>query len=480
VKDASLSARAVPIACCGSLLAALLAAVAAAQTPPGGDDWKYDVVYRKMGEAFRGLVDEQSASVVRLRCVSRRPGSPTVVYCIELAARDVQRVELAPEEDRERLRQRLDVLRQERHTLTENLKLLDPGARGQTRSGDSLDLRPVPWVVPSGGGALEFRSPHFRLVSNARRDEVHLAAVHLEQVYAAYTRFLPPRAAGAPTLIVLTGSRADYQKLLEGRGLNLTNPAFYDAEHNQIVCTSDLQRLADELQKAREHHARLLKDLAKSEKELEEAYKGSGNIPPKLKARLAEVPKRIAVTEDRNLAVFHRAQQRLFQRLYHEAFHAYLSNFVYPPAESAVPHWLNEGLAQVFETAIVEVGELRIGHADPERLEAVRRAISKGALLPLADLLRAGSKQFQVAHGASQQASDRYYLASWALTFYLTFDRKALGSRGLDDYVHALHRHADPLVAFRDLVGRPLPEFEKDFVHYLEHLRPDGTSGDGR
>jgi hypothetical protein len=476
VKHISLLARPPRIACRAAFLAALLAT--ASETPPGGDDWKYDVVYRKKGEPFRGLVEEQTGTVVRLRCVSRRPGSPTVVYRIELDAREVRRVELAPEEERERLRQRLDALRQERHALTEQLKLLNPGARGSAHSGDSLDLRSVPWVVAGGGEALEYRSPHFLLVSNARRDEVHLAAVHLEQVYAAYTRFLPPRAAGAPTLIVLTGSRADYQKLLEGRGLNLTNPAFYDAERNQIVCTSDLQRLADELQKAREHHDKLREELKKSVKDLDEAYKG--NIPPEMKARLAEVPKRIEATEARNQAVFKRAQKRLFQRLYHEAFHAYLSNFVYPPAESTVPHWLNEGLAQIFETAIVEVGELRVGHADPERLEAVRGALAKGALLPLADLLRAGSKQFQVAHGANQQASDRYYLASWALAFYLTFDQKALGSRGLDDYVHALHRHADPLDAFRDLAGRPLPEFEKDFVHYLEHLRADGTSGAGR
>jgi hypothetical protein len=462
------------------LLAALLAATVAADAPPGGDDWKYDIIYPKKGVPFRGLVEEQTPAVVRLRWVRRRPGSPTLVDPVELNVRDVERVELAPEEDRERLRQRLDALRQERHTLTEQLKLLDPGPKGPARSGDNLDLRPVPWVVEGGGQALEYRSPHFRLVSNARRTEVHLAAVLLEQIYAAYTRFLPPRAAGAPTLIVLTGSRADYQKLLEGRGLNLTNPAFYDAERNQIVCTSDLQRLADELEKAHEHHVKLGEELKKSQNELEEAYKGIGGIPPEMKARLLEDRKRLEAAEVRNKDVFRRARQRLFQRLYHEAFHAYLANFVYPPAEATVPHWLNEGLAQIFETAIVELGELRVGHADPERLEAVRRALRAGTLLPLADLLKAGTKQFQVAHGGDHQASDRYYLASWALAFYLTFDQKALGSRAMYDCVRTLHRHTDPLDAFRDLVGRPLPEFEKDWHRYLGHLLPDGTTGDGR
>jgi hypothetical protein len=466
--------------CRALLLAALLAAgawTAAADAPPGGEEWKYDVVHRKKGESLHGLVEEQTDAVVRLRCVSRRPGSPTVVYPVELKAADVERVVLAAAEDRERLRQRLDALRQERQTL-EHLRSLDRGGKGLARSGDVVDLRPVPWVVGGRPGGLEYRSTHFRLVSNARREMVELTAVLLEQVYAAYTRFLPPRAAGSPTLIVLTGSLADYQELLKGRGLNLTNPAFYDAERNEVVCASDLQRLADELERARAYHLKVAADIGRTEAELNEAYRN--NVPPELRAPIEEARKRLRGTEARNADVFKRARQRLEQRLYHEAFHAYLSNFVYPPAEGGLPRWLNEGLAQIFETAIVEAGELRVDHPDPERLRAVRQALSGGTMLPLTDLLQAGPRQFQVAHGGDQQASDRHYLAAWALAFYLTFDQKGVGSRAMDDYVRALQRHTDPLDAFRELVGRPLPQFEKDFVHYLEHLRHDGTSGPAR
>jgi hypothetical protein len=466
-----------PRASCRALLLAALFAtgVSVADTPAGGDDWKYDVVYRKKGEPLRGLVEAQTAAGVRLRSVSRKRGSPTVVYRVELDAGDVERVELAPEEERERLRKRLDALQQERQTLAERLQSLDPAARRPPPSGDALDLRPTPWVVGGHGAALEYRSTHFRLVSNAGRGMAEYAATLLEQIYAAYTRFLPPRAAGAPTLIVLTGSLADYQELLKGRGLNLTNPAFYDADRNEIVCASDLQRLADELARAHAYHVKLGGDLDRREEELKEAYKGS--VPPELRAPFGEARKRIKATEARNTAVFTRARQRLEQRLYHEAFHAYVSSFVYLPAEGGLPTWLNEGLAQIFETAFVEAGELRVDHPDPERLAAVRGALAGGTLPPLADLLRAGPKHFQVAHGGDQQASDRHYLASWALAFYLTFDQKGLGSKAMDAYVRALHRQADPLDAFRDLVGRPLPQFEKDFVHYLEHLRPDGTSG---
>src|SRR5205823_6595501 len=163
----------------------------------------------------------------------------------------------------------------------------------------------------------------------------------------------------------------------------------------------------------------------------------------------------------------------LFRALYHEAFHAYLANFVYPPGEADVPRWLNEGLAQIFETAFVEAGELRVGHADKMRLAHAQADLARGRVVPILELLRSGPKQFVVRHASDQQTSDRYYLTSWAVAFYLTFDRRLLGTKAMDDYVHALHRGTDPIAAFRDLVGEAPEQFEKEFHQYLDQLRPN-------
>jgi Protein of unknown function (DUF1570) len=456
-------------------LSALLATAGPA-TPPGADEWKYDIVYRRVGEPLKGLVIENNTKQIVLKWIVRKPGTPTILWTTILTRDEVERVELLGPEERARLQKRLAALKNEREFLGAQLKLLDPGARSDLPSGDAVTLKPAAWPPDPKGKALSYQSTHFQLISNAREEMLQLAAIQLEQVYAAYARTLPPRATAAqPTTILLVRSLAEYQNLLRDQGRNFFNPAFYDLARNQIVCGSDLQRLADERERSRSRHTSLLAELEESKTELQQIYKGK--VPAELLAPILEDQKKIKWTTERNSAAFALAKQRFFQRLYHEAFHAYLANFVYPPSEAEVPVWFNEGLAQIFETAIFEVGELRVGHADKERLEAVRLALARGTLLPLTDLLRSGPAQFQVAHNSAQKASDRHYLASWALAFYLTFGRKVLGSKAMDIYVRALKRGADPLEAFRDLVGQPLAEFEKGYLQYLKSLRHDGTTG---
>ncbi len=466
--------RVVPVA----LLLAVGAALCRGADVPGGDEWKYDVVYRKGGaEPLRGLVVAQGSDKVTIRCISRNPGRPTIVFTANVPAAEVSRLKLLSDADRAVLQQRLDALKRERQDLAERLRLLDPKVKGVPRSGDAVVLERAAWPGNDKVKALGFKSTYFELVAHCRPELVQLAAIHLEQVYAAYARTLPPRAPkAAPTTILLTGSLKEYQAIAHGRGLNFINSAFYDPRRNQVVCGSDLERLFDDMEKVRAHHDRLREQVKERRAQLARVYRKK--VPPELLPPLADIEKRIAAVEKSNEKKLAEARERLFPRLYHEAFHAYLSAFVYPSAEGPLPHWFNEGLAQIFETAIVEVGELRVRHADPARYKAVRQALGAKPvvpLLPLADLLRASPDKFLVAHAGPRQVSDRYYLSSWALAFYLTFEQPVLGTRAMDDYVHALKRGRDPLLAFRDLVGKPLKKFEAEYLDYLRKLRPDGT-----
>ncbi len=421
--------------------------------------WKFDVIHLKNGNTLKGLVVGETKVSITLEWVVQRPGEPTrVVITHTMPWSDVDRIDrLKPSE---------------REVLAARLKELKPASEKERM--EKLELKRVPWGKDDKGG-LSYTSQHFVLVSNASHEIVRRAALRLEEIYAAYARLLPPRRQQVrPTTILLVRSLAEYQELLKSRGHNLANPAFYDAARNEIVCASDLERLGERLEELRKNHQEKWKRLNEQEAAWKKVF--NGTIPPKYIQELKENRDKIEKADKENEKHFKEATQRLFRTLYHEAFHAYLANFVYPLGEVEVPRWLNEGLAQIFETAILEAGELRLGHADPKRFARVKEAENQHDLLKLADLLQAGPKQFLVNHASERQISDQYYLASWALAFYLTFERHKLGTPELDKYVLALKDGMPPLEAFRQLVGQPLPDFEKVFHEYLRDLRLDGTT----
>ena len=105
-------------------------------------------------------------------------------------------------------------------------------------------------------------------------------------------------------------------------------------------------------------------------------------------------------------------------------------------------------MAQVFETAVFEAGELRIGHADRTRLEKAQEATEK-------EFHWRAWRRARRLRGRARPASDadRAYVATWALASYLMFDRRVLGSAGLDEFVKAVNEWNRTMTAFS--VGQP-------------------------
>jgi hypothetical protein len=438
----------------------LVALSLSGKSAQAADDWKFDVLRLKNGNVLRGLLVEETATEVRIQCVRRNPGSPTVVIAATIPLDQVDTIERLDPRDRE--------------TLARRLKALDPTGKREAARMEHLRLRQVPWTEGGKGPALSYSTAYFVLTSNAREDIVRRAAVRLEQIYDAYRRFLPPHEKAAkPTTIVLIGSMAEYRAYLARQGRTLLNPAYYEVGRNRIVCACDLEHLGEELERARKHHAELLDQLNRREQDARR--QNNGRLPDSVRDQLQASRAKIRKANAHNGELFQKATRRLFETLYHEAFHAYLGTFVYPPKTAEVPRWLNEGLAQIFETALVEAGELRVGYADPNRLARLRGADRDGQWLALTDLLRSGPQQFLVAHASDQQVSSRHYLFSWALAYYLTFDRHLLGTPALDRYVHDVTHGAHPAKAFRKLVGEPPADLEPKWRAYVLALRPDGS-----
>jgi Protein of unknown function (DUF1570) len=435
------------------------AVAAGADLPGPRTSWNFDVVHLVSGRNVHGLLVEENAAAVVLKPIYWEPGKPLWMPAERnvYARSDIVSIDRLEPVQRQMLTRRVAAIQADRARQKERL--------------EKLELKPAPWNRSNTGG-LSYKSSRFVLISNAGQDIIRRAATRLEELYAAYENFLPPRRReGRKTTILLVQSLAEYQQILKEQGRSFRNPAFYDSVRDEILCACDLERLGEELEQTRAEHQQILAKMRKLEADLR---KQLGSVPVKIQKEHEEARRKILARDRENDKKFQTATQRLFQTLFHEAFHAYLADCLYPPG--AVPRWLNEGLAQIFESAMVDAGELYFNRPDAVRLAAVKKALEGGELPSVSSLLHSDAQDFLVGHADERELSDRYYLGAWALAYYLTFDRRKLGSGELDTYFTSLKQPgADPAAAFTKLVGQPLPQVENAFHDYLRKLQPDGS-----
>ena len=436
------------------------------------DGWKLDTLHRPGRESLRGLVVRQGADAIEFKQVVRKPGSPTLVFALSFKPSEVSGLDLIDDADRAELTRKLEKLENDRRLLFAHLRRVEKGAIAEDLPG----LTSASWPGDPTGATMArvYAGGRFRLVTTVGAELAQLVALQLEQVFAAYAQLLPPRVPDAkPVTILLARSPAEYAALAKGRGAGgLLNPAFYDPATNTVACGSDLDDLEKRIDMLREHHAAEFARIQKGEKDLRAAYM---NKPPAdLMAVFQEARAKLKGVVERNEATVRTARRLLLERLNHEACHAYLANEVFPVAKGGLPRWLDEGLAQVFEGALVEAGELRAERPDPQRLARFRQAIQSGELPPLAELLRADAKSFLVHHFERKEDSDRAYLVAWGLAYWLLFERQALAGPVLDRALEARVQGADPVAFFEALAGKPLPEAEKQWREGMKALRSSG------
>ncbi len=461
------------------LLLSMPVGSAAAQKPVGvADTWPLDEVALVNGAKFRGLIVDDNPLGMTFQTVKRPPGRPTLTFTTFFAKKEIDKVVKLNDVDRATLRARLAEL--------------DSNGAGERQRMDDLELTSVEWLGRKEG-AKRYEADQFVLLSAAPEEVTRRAAVRLEQIYTAFARFLPPRFAPTrPTGVELAGDLDQYKQLLKASAGQVLNAAVFLPAENRILCGTDLRRLGDELHRTRLHHLQQLASTDRYEKEIRELYKGNKPDLDRFLGVVKREREKVHAADRENDRTFDAATRRLFSILYHEAFHSYAMMYVYP-ARTAVeiragkgtgelPRFLNEGLAQLFENPVIEAGELRVGHADADRLKRLQDWLNgKGkpgdppALVPLADLLKAGKETFLAAHANQRASADRTYLTCWGLAFYLMFDRRAVGTIAFDDYLKAINTGADPAKAFAAWVGQDLPAFEKDWHDYLSKLTPDGS-----
>jgi len=284
----------------------------------------------------------------------------------------------------------------------------------------------------------------------------------------------------------LVGSVDQYRDHLSEAGLNISSSAFFDPRQNQIVAGGDLATFARSLAEARTHHAELKKEIAAADaraqqlaQDLAKALESQGADPDKRRqavsaARTQYLKQRrvllrqIMQAEQKNSEIYY----HLFTRLYHEAFHAYLDNYVFDPQDYDVPRWLNEGWAQIFEAGMLDVNTLRIDAPRNDLLARLSADLRSANPPRLAGLLTAPTADYLAGHQQAAAHVGQLYRTSWGLAWYVTFERQLLGTPAMETFLRRDGANLPPIERFEKLVGQPLPQFEAQWCKRILELAP--------
>ena len=362
--------------------------------------------------------------------------------------------------------------------------------RASIEAANMQAVRLGPWR-DEGFSYRRYRGKWFTLDSTADEQGTRRVIVRAEQIFAAFRQILPPRnAAAQPPRLVVLGSMDQYQTLLVKLGLTMSfqNPACFLEDRNVVAIGSDLAHLAAVTRTIAAENARLRRDLDDLERRLPEHLQAvaaslrqsgasNGEIAKGVKQERMLFEKQVAMKND-ELRKSDQQIDRLFKtsasqtlaRLHHESFHAYLRDFVYPPQKYDVPPWLNEGLAMIFEGGMLEGSTLRVDAPNALALRKLKADLVGPDPLPLTVLLAAGKGQFLEMADARPAAVDRYYAHAWGLAYYLTFEKRLLGSPALETYLQATSGRLTPLARFEKLIGEPADKFDQQWRAYIRDL----------
>jgi hypothetical protein len=122
--------------------------------------------------------------------------------------------------------------------------------------------------------------------------------------------------------------------------------------------------------------------------------------------------------------------ERTFSVLAHEGWHQFSGRHF----KFRLPSWLDEGVAMLFEVEMAEDGTFSFDPAkNAYRLDALKKTMSKGKMLPLRDLI--STTPGDVLATDQTEAVMGFYSQSYALIRFL---READGGKRLNDYYRLL------------------------------------------
>lgn len=446
----------------------------ATQPAPHADEapeWKFDVLELKDGRVYHGLVLAEHDAEIEFAEIFRPPGRPMFAVIHPVTPQQVATKTLVSGRERERLSARFQQFRN----------------RARIEAGRMEDVA-LEWTADERGERWTYRGPWFELESTADESMVRRCVVRAEQIFRAYRQLLPPVSQHRNGLrLLIFGSLDEYQRHLSEYGLTFASPAWFSQAENLVVAGGELNAFSQRLRQTRAQNEEVRRQykILKSSfpqrletviRQMKERGYSAVQIEQEVKLRSAawqreydEATSRLDLAAIQNEAAFAKVTGQLFAQLYHEAFHAYVENYVCGEAGITFPHWLNEGLAQIFETCQIEADSLRIDAPDRKRLAGLQNDLRGEAPLAIQDIIHSDRQKF--LNPSSDRAAQRYYLYSWGLAYYLVFDQDGLRPDAFETFLRN-PKEFGPAARFTRLIDMPIAKFERLWREAMLAMRP--------
>ena len=436
--------------------------------------WKLESIKLHDGRRLEGLIVEPAAAgglrdplaPIGFVQIVQPPGrAMELITWAPINATRIAAIVRLPDADHALLAQRVDAFRNRRgrqHAAETAVTLL-------------RDDEDEPW---------RYAGRWFTIDSTADPSLTRKAVVLLEQVFTALEALVPPAVpAGeevAPLRVTLCGTASEYRAVQESLGIEAEHPAFYLPARGLLVAGSDMPAMIEQERNAADSLAITEREISDRDRTFEtEVRRLAGDLekqgmPAGKRAEIVQLARnrwqrereamltQVATARRDNAARVADARRAFAARLTHEAWHAYADRRLVGSGRRPLPLWLDEGLAQVFETAPLEAGELRLDAPDPSRLKALQELLAGRDAPPLVDLLRAGQGQFLVGHAGGRKASQQSYLMAWGLAFHLAILEPVLAPTSLAAICEPVAGGDESarVLEFERLVGMPIEEFD--------------------
>ncbi len=165
-----------------------------------------------------------------------------------------------------------------------------------------------------------------------------------------------------------------------------------------------------------------------------------------------------------------RTRSQTFIVLQHEGFH----QFAWRHLGENLPVWVNEGLAQYFEDAIIVGDRMKVGLANARRIELVRHAIRNGRCLDLDELVSVTEEDWGRTLNHDPERAAVLYAQSWSIVYYLVHGENGQQQDNFEQYLAMISGRYDNQRAFKAAFGvRQLMGLEDQWRGFALSHQPD-------